>query len=216
MTSLLALILAGPALADLVVLPTVTESADALAARVAAASGDPYREVALAFTFVVTADGQEKARRRHIWCPQAGRVEVRQGERADRISAVDGSPIGDTPADQAQSAWGAFINDSYWLLAPSKVMDVGVVRSLDAGGRLALAFAGVGLTPGDRYLLDVDRDTDQVWRWSYTLQSGRTGEWRWEGWQQVGGLHLSTLRVAEQGDATIRFEEVQALASCPL
>lgn len=216
MIPLLALVLAGPARADVVLPRSVAASADALANRVAAASGNPYREAALAFTFVVTAEGQEKARRKHTWCPQAGLVEVQREARTDRISAVDGAPVGDTPPEEAKAAWGAFINDGYWLLAPSKVMDPGVVRSLDAEGRLALAFQGVGLTPGDQYLLEVDSASGLVRSWEYTLQSGRTGAWSWEGWQEVGGLHLSTLRVAREGDASIRFEQVTALPTCPL
>lgn len=190
--------------------------ADALARRLVAATGDPYTLPALRFTFVVTADGVEKARRTHTWCPQAGLVEVALPDGAVRISASDGSPLPGTDADRAATAWQAFINDSYWLLAPAKVLDPGVRRTVDDQGRLVLQFDGVGLTPGDRYVLTVDPDDGHLAHWDFTLQSGRRGSFDWADPIEVGGLHLSPRRTSTDGRTTISFEDLEAPPTCPL
>lgn len=209
--------LALPAHADLVrpdlELP---DDPDALAELVARRAGDPYAESLLAFTFVVVADGVEKARRSHRWCPQAGKVEVRVGDRVTVISAVDGRALDATTDEAAASeAWSAFVNDGYWLLAPSKVLDPGVRRSRQ-GQALLLSFDGVGLTPGDRYTLGIDPQTRLVTRWDYVLQSGREGHFAWQDHRRVGGLMLSTLRVSDDGSFQIRFEDVSVGETCPL
>jgi hypothetical protein len=70
-----------------------------------------------------------------------------------------------------------FINDTYWLLAPLKLFDDGVIRDRDASEdtdaeqALTLAFDGVGRTPGDRYWLYVDRTTGRVNAWRFHLQN---------------------------------------------
>ena len=46
----------------------------------------------------------------------------------------------DLSSEEAAKAWGWFINDSYWLLVPSKLMDEGVNRELDDQGRLVLTW----------------------------------------------------------------------------
>lgn len=199
-----------------VLVPEPAEWEPELARRVAEAAGDPYAEQYLAFTFVVISDGQEKVRRSHRWCPQAGRVQVRTDDTTTTVSAVDGSALDAATGEQAAAeAWGAFINDGYWLLAASKVLDPGVKRSTD-GNRLSLSFDGVGLTPGDRYTLTVQEQTGLVTRWDFVLESGREGHFSWEDYQQHGGLMLSTRRVSDQGSFEIRFEGIQVGASCPL
>lgn len=187
----------------------------ALAQRVQQAAGDPYAEAFLAFTFVVTTDGQEQVRRTHRWCPKAGIVEVETAEGKTRISAVDGSPLEGASLEAADKAWGRFVNDSYWLLAPSKVLDPGVRAEAVGPDRLDLRFDGVGLTPGDRYSLTVDAD-GHVSAWSFVLQSGRTGSFRWEEGRPLGGLYLSALRVSEDGSTSIRFQDLQVGPACPL
>ena len=212
----LALLLSLTARADdALPLPEDTDS-DALAHKVATAAGDPYAEHFLAFTFVVISDGQEKVRRSHRWCPQAGKVEVRTGDTATLVSSVDGRALDPSASQQAASeAWGAFINDSYWLLAPSKVLDPGVQRSV-AGDTLSLSFQGVGLTPGDRYTLTVQPQTGLVSRWDFTLEGGREGHLSWEDYQQHGGLMLSTRRISDRGSFEVRFEDLSVADRCPL
>ncbi len=75
-----------------------------------------------------------------------------------------------------ERAYGRFINDTYWLLMPVKMMDPGVTRTYVAdssmGGMdvLRLSFDAVGLTPGDQYWVYVDKNTGRVERWAFLLQ----------------------------------------------
>jgi hypothetical protein len=205
-----------------------TSSADALARRVVEATGDPTAVDKLAFTFVVEVDAEQKAKRRHVWKPKAGTLEVRSGETTVRLEELhehDLSPIVDAPEKHAETwndvapeadpataakAWSWFINDSYWLLAPAKLMDPGVNRALDDQGRLVLTFGEVGLTPGDRYALTIDQENDRVTKWHYELESGREGTFRWTDYARFGPLELSTRRVSKGGGpkTVIRFEKV--------
>jgi hypothetical protein len=59
-------------------------------------------------------------------------------------------------ADLIEKAKASFYNDSYWLVAPFKFFDPGVVRSLvetDNGSKaLLITHTSGGVTPGDSYL----------------------------------------------------------------
>jgi hypothetical protein len=183
------------------------------------ACGDPADLKALAFTFVVEVDGEEKVRRRHAWDAAAGTVRVTIGD-APPVGFRLQSGMPDSaedpawatlapgvPAADAHAAWSAFVNDQYWLMAPCKVLDPGVVHSLD-GGDLVLTFAGVGLTPGDRYTLELDAESAAVRAWRFTLQSGRQGHFRWVDPVEAGPLRLFTRRESEPAGTVIRFEDV--------
>jgi len=66
---------------------------------------------------------------------------------------------GEQELKQLESAYGSWVNDSYWLLMPYKMKDAGVTLSLAGeekgeGGtwdKLLLTFDSVGLTPRDKY-----------------------------------------------------------------
>ena len=209
--------------------PSEEATADSLAKRLVERAGDPTSVDRLAFSFVVEVAGQEMVRRRHVWRPKKGRLTVTSGEQEIRLKGLhdhDLTALAEKPDEHAETwkeiapksepakaaeAWGWFINDSYWLLAPSKVLDPGVNRKLDEEGRLVLTFGKVGLTPGDRYRLTVDRDRGVVTRWQFTLQGGREGAFRWKNYETFGPLHLSTRRVAEgEGPRTvIWFDKVE-------
>lgn len=175
-----------------------------LAHRVAERAGDPYREPGLLFTFVVG----DRPVRTHRWDIPGGKVEVTWTGPEGTCTVVTTVPYaGDDPLQQ--EAWAGFVNDQYWLLAPAKVLDPGVILGGE-GDTLTLTFAGVGLTPGDRYTLTVDPATGDVTAWSFTLQSGRTGSYAWSPTVPVGGLRLSLERTAS--DRTIRFTDVRSEA----
>jgi hypothetical protein len=87
-------------------------------------------------------------------------------------------------------AYGALMNDAYWLLAPLKLFDDGVRRALAPDSAetetwdaetdvLHVSFAGVGHTPGDQYWLRADAD-GRLLTWAFRLESGREGFYRWE------------------------------------
>ncbi len=202
--------------------------ADAIAQKVVSATGDPTKLDELAFSFVVEKGGKEVARRRHVWHPKAGKLTVTSGDQTITlthlhdydVSKLAGQPSAHAKAwkaiapkatpEQAAKAWGWFINDSYWLLMPSKLMDAGVHRALDEQGRLVLTFGDVGLTPGDRYALTIDPDKARIARWDFKLQSGRQGHFKWLNYQKFGPLTLSTRRVSDDGGFVIRFANVEA------
>lgn len=189
----------------LVPLARSAAAADPLATKVAARAGNPYAEPGLAFTFAV--DGGPT--RSHRWDIPGGRVQVRWSGEQGACEVVTTVPYaGDDPLQK--EAWGLFVNDQYWLLAPSKVLDAGVTATSE-GDTLSLAFEGVGLTPGDRYTLTVDPATGDVVRWSFLLQSGRSGTFTWSPPEQVGGLWLSLERHSPEG-RVIRFSGVESRA----
>lgn len=191
----------------------------AVARRVAMACGDTGALSALAFTFVVEVDGEEKVRRRHAWDAKAGTVRVTRGDAAPvtfRLQSGMPDAADDpawaqlapgVPAADAHAAWAAFVNDQYWLMAPCKVLDPGVVHSLD-GDDLVLTFAGVGLTPGDRYTLELDAESAAVRAWRFRLQSGGEGHYRWVDPVEAGPLRLFTRRESVSDGKVIRFEDV--------
>ena len=123
-------------------------------------------------------------------------VNTRAGE-----AVIDGKKI--TDAAQAKKyvddGYEAFINDSYWLLAPFKIFDPGV--SLTDGGEdkgpkgepcdvIKLTFAGVGLTPKDVYWLYVDKKTHLVDEWKFVLngESKPPSAFAWSDWKKVGSI----------------------------
>ena len=215
MIALFALTLA--ALADL----APPDPAWELAHQVAAACGDPYALDELRFTFVVEAGGAEKARRSHAWSPRTGALSVTADGATVALRVEEDMPTSEadprwatlaTGVDPgaAATAWARFVNDSYWLLAPCKAADDGVRHGIDQDGRLILSFDGVGLTPGDRYVLWSTAADPVVAGWSFALQSGREDSFRWVDQQDVGPLHLSLRRESTTSDTVIRFEGVSA------
>ena len=222
---LVAALLSGPRLAhaDLIP-PPPRERPDprAVARKVAIACGDTSELQALAFTFVAEVDGVEKVRRRHAWDALASTVRVTRGDRSPITLRVQPSmpTSADDPAwaslapgvapAEAWSAWTAFVNDQYWLMAPCKVLDPGVVHSID-GPALVLTFAGVGLTPGDRYTLELDAESSSVRAWRFRLQSGAEGHYQWVDPVDAGPLRLFTRRESMTDGRVIRFEDVVGL-----
>ena len=185
-----------------------TSEADRVAAAIARAAGDPYAAELVRFDFVVYDGGEERFRRRHAWRPQAEVDVVTVGEAVTRVEDLGEPPSGPAAEGDAAAAYAAWVNDVFWLLAPAKVMDPGVRRSLDDQGRLVVRFEGVGLTPGDRYAYTFDPDTHRVTRWDYELQSGRKGSFRWLDYEVHGPVTVSTRRPSADGQRVIALENV--------
>lgn len=134
---------------------------------------------------------------------------------------------GEQAAEMLEHAYGAWVNDTYWLLAPYKLRDPGVhlvydrEESLDGKTYdvLALSFDGVGLTPGDRYWVWIDRDSGLMDRWAYVLESqppdSEPTAWKWEGWQRYGGIMLAPRRVQVAGDRVLDLSPIAVPDSLP-
>ena len=83
-------------------------------------------------------------------------------------------------------AWDTFNNDNYWLVAPHKIFDDGVIRNLttiDGQTALQVTYTKGGTTPGDSYIWIVD-DTHLPVKYLMTVPSLRMQKVpaTWEGW----------------------------------
>ena len=209
---------------------------DLLAREVMRASGGDRwedRTWNLAFDFVSYREGKEAGRFSHRWNRSSNAAVVsgagRDGKRWEvrftdvyartGTATIDGAAAPDTSLQRLlDNAYARFINDTYWLLMPLKLLDDGVIRrrledtaiSGRSYQRLALSFENVGLTPGDQYWLFIDPQTKQVAFWRFLLQSGRTGEYAWEEYERSGPVTLPRVRRGSDGAVAIRFENVRA------
>ncbi len=208
---------------------------DSLASAVVSAAGgeawssDQRRTIA--FTFVLRRDGKELGRYRHFWERHFNRVTVEGTMRDGRkwravvndhasregLASVDGAAAPDSLRDQiVEAGYGRFVNDSYWLMMPLKLLDPGVHRARLADTTfngnpvqvLFIWFDNVGLTPGDRYRIFVDPTSYQVVGWRYMLQSNRTGEYIWDKVTTVGPITLPMRKRTTDGASEILFEDV--------
>lgn len=180
-------------------------------------------------------------RRQHWWDKWDGRYRL-EGKNKEGQSYVvlmnlntragaawlDGQPLqGEALAKQLENAYGAWVNDTYWLLMPYKLRDPGVNLASDGEekigdatyDKLALSFENVGLTPGDRYTAYIDRATHRMDRWEYILQSDPPGQaptaWLWLDWQRYGKTLLSPLRQMVTGDRSIALAPIEVPATLP-
>jgi hypothetical protein len=180
-------------------------------------------------------------RRSHWWDKWTGRHRVegqtQDGKRYVVLSNVnskegsaylDGQKVeGDQAKELLERAYGAWVNDTYWLLMPYKLRDPGVnlsyVGEETVDGvrydKLLLTFNGVGLTPGDRYWAFINHDTHLMDRWAYVLQGSEAGAaptvWRWEGWAQHGNVLLAPKRAMVGSDRTLELGDIAVLETLP-
>ncbi len=174
-------------------LPTLETYADTVAMRVFEAAGGeaawqalPY----LGFNFSVSRQNERGRVVRHFWNRQTGdyrlempgpanipyvtlfNINTREGRvywQGTELDTVE-------TAKRLPEAYHRFINDTYWLTVPYKLFDPGVNRTYepdmsdDTYDVIRLTFGNVGLTPGDRYWLYVDKETGRLAQWAYILQ----------------------------------------------
>lgn len=177
---------------------TLDTKADSVAYRMLEAHGaDAFASAPyLRFNFAVETPKGTRVVARHLWDRTTGdyRVEWTGGEDSTYVALVNvrtvqngepkgsaflnGSELdGEMATEIRQEAYGRFINDSYWLLAPLKTFDPGVNRTYLPDSSTAehdvlhLSFGDVGLTPGDEYWLYVSKETGRLDRWAFHLQS---------------------------------------------
>lgn len=174
-------------------MPELRNEADSLAWRTVEAHGglDTWSKVQyLRFDFGSESEGSRRTFARHLWDRHSGdyRLEWFPGEDTTMVALFNVNDrsgnvfINGAAADAAsvpgllESAYRRFINDTYWLLAPLKVFDEGVMRRVAHDSStsevqvLALSFDDVGLTPGDRYWLAINRSDGLLRSWSFVLQ----------------------------------------------
>jgi len=128
------------------------------------------------------------------------------------IHSMEGKAmLGDTLIDKNHARIGAltkagkahWINDAYWLVMPFKLKDSGVTLKYvgedmtQAGAKadvLAMTFKNVGVTPDNKYLIYVDKESRFVTQWDfYTNATDAEPRFQipWEGYTQHGLIQLS-------------------------
>lgn len=151
-------------------------------------------------------------RRSHVWDKWTGDYRLDDGTKVVLMNLntgvgrvfEDGVEVAD--ADErtkelarAKSIW---INDSYWLVMPYKLLDTGV--TLRDGGQRKLAsgmpadvlrveFEAVGDTPKNAYDVFVSQETRLVSEWSYFEDRGDAEpklSSPWAGWKEFRGIRL--------------------------
>lgn len=193
----------------------------------------------LVFTFAVQEGETVLAERTHYWdkWSQQHRVQgtTREGQQYVVIEDLqsksgrawlDGKALEDGPLQEwLDRAWSMWVNDTYWLLMPYKLLDPGVNLVWEGEetigdttyDKLHLSFENVGLTPGDQYWAWVNRDTGMMDRWAFILEGqeppARVYEWR--PWRPYGEVMLATERIPIEGDRRIVFRDLAAPESLP-
>ncbi|MBC7794084.1 MAG: hypothetical protein H7Z43_10280, partial [Clostridia bacterium] len=118
---------------------------------------------------------------------------------------------GDALNAALEDAWAAWVNDSFWLNAPSKCFDDGTQRQLvkdDEGTHLLVAYTSGGKTPGDAYLWDVGETLPTAWRmWTHAIPVGGVHV-TWDSWVQLGtGAWIATKH--KIGPKTLELTDVR-------
>ena len=194
----------------------------------------------LKFDFVVERAGKEALRIHHVWDRWDGRYRIetvnREGKHVVTIlnvqrpgegrSWLDGVELdGEDLKKALERGYGRFINDTYWLLMPAKMLDPGVNLASEGEAELdgkaydvvRLTFGeGIGLTPQDTYWAYVSRTSGLMERWQFVLtgQDPTTREgFLWSDWQAVGGVRLALRKTSTDGASVIRFDNVSGSGS---
>lgn len=207
--------------------------AAALATKTISAMGgvDEWKAVgAVRFNFVVEVQGNPPRVVKHLWDHKLGQDHVEwEKDGKQTVAWVDlKTKTGNAWADAKklegsqltaalETAYARWVNDTYWLIMPFKLLDPGV--NLKYEGQkpghevLHLSFEKVGLTPGDQYWAFISSDSGLMDLWQYELQDGTKGSWIWKEWGAYGKIKLSKLKESSDRKVNIRFEPLLVMDS---
>ena len=224
---------------------TLQSHADSVAMQALIAQGGPsaWKQLRyLRFDFGSESGGTRNRIASHLWDRHSGayRVEWNAGQdttvialfnvntREGRVYLNRAAAAEEAQQALLERAYSRFINDTYWLLAPTKMLDEGVTRRYVADSSsaefdvVALSFDGVGLTPGDRYWMWVDKNDGLVKRWAFVLQGSPDrppSRFRWEGYKTFdtpgGQLMLAERKSSWGGDRALLTDRVSLPQSVP-
>ena len=193
----------------------------------------------LRFDFASVKDGKSNRIRSHWWDKYSGRHRVegttKEGDPwvvLHNLNTREGVAYkkgvkqeGEEAKKMLGSAYGVWINDTYWLLMPFKLNDPGVILRYDGRetiegksyDKLLLTFDNVGLTPKDKYWAYVNRRTHLVDRWAFVLKGEEepASHYWWRGWKKYGKVKLAPERAAVDGDGKLLFENLAVSDSMP-
>lgn len=142
-----------------------------------------------------------------VWDVQDNVVQVKWKDRRVLVDPTRGKAIayedgqrvsGERAEELREKATHYFWNDSFWLMAFTKVMDPGTVREVvDLGeGKqgLLVTYQSGGSTPGDSYLWKLD-ESGKPYAWKMWVKIIPIGgiEFTWEDWKALpGGAWIAT------------------------
>lgn len=222
-----------------------TATADDVARRALDVLAGPAWEKAryFAFTFNVDRDGKIAASFPQRWDRYTGDYRVSgKDQKGDEFTIVmnvntkqghawkNGAEVAATELpDMLTLGYRRFINDTYWLLMPLKMMDPGVHRERDGEQKdgcghvwdvVKLSFdQGVGLTPSDVYWAWVNRDTGIVDEWDMKLTGSKPEDApvpvKFHEFRRVGGLLISTSREVVGKKQTVRLDDLVVTSDVP-
>lgn len=222
-------------------LPSITSRADSIAYQAYQALGGPdaWKSLPyLRFTFAVENEGTRRPIAHHLWNRRTGdyRVEwsTQEGDTTFvvlfNVNTQDGEAYANGQEVSSQrsvellrQAFRRYINDTYWMLAPVKLLDHGVNRtylpdsSTAETAVLRITFDNVGLTPGDTYWHYIDRETYRPRQWAYHLQSYSADDppsrFRWTDYEQFeapeGPIWIATRKEALDGSRAILTDRIE-------
>ncbi len=188
------------------------------------------------FDFKVSVGGKLEDNRSHLWDKPNGRYRLEETLKGGKVQVVlfsvaddraykqgsvylDGKKVEGAEAQKAlEDAYGAFINDMYWLAMPWKWLDPGVhlkylgtkTRGPEADDVVELTFDHVGLTPGDRYRAFVSQKSHLMTHWEYVLQDGEKGAWDWQ-YGDYNGIRLASNHTSPDHKMSINMGDVRIL-----
>ncbi|MEM6644811.1 MAG: hypothetical protein AAF730_01020 [Bacteroidota bacterium] len=223
----------------------VETKADSVALAALNASGGEAALAAmryLRFDFGFERGGQSSVSRQHLWDRVTGRYRAEWEGGTDSTYVVlfntndyeagqaylNGTPVAEEENDDLVfRAYRSYINDTYWLLFPAKLLDPGVEREYLADSSnaerdvITLAFEGVGLTPGDTYWVYTDKATGQVTQWAFRLQNGQPTAaprfYTWSDYQELstpeGPVYMSARKASLDGSFALLTDGLAAPAS---
>lgn len=138
-------------------------------------------------------------------------IESRTGD-----AWINGSKVRDAARtkqiiDRAYARW---VNNSYWVIMPFKLLDPGVMLhyvgvDTSAAGQISdvieLTFDNVGLTPQNKYHVYVDRESGMICQWEYYGNSHDPEPSivnLWNDWKEYNGVWMSTGRGPDRRPVT--------------
>ncbi len=159
-------------------------------------------------------------RRSHVWDKLENKVRI--DIPSDTLSVIvnldtkggsakkSGQLVTDLEAltDILDSGYKAWVNDSYWLTMPFKLKDDGVTLKSkgegattlgNAADMIELSFSGVGVTPQNKYIIYVDKESDLITQWDFFPTIGDTTarfQSPWPNYKKYGDLLLSGGQIA--------------------
>ena len=191
----------------------------------------------LRFDFAVDREGKALFSRSHTWDKWNGRYRLESTTKKGdplvvlmNLNTKDGDAWlkgkkleGEEEKMKLAEAFGAWTNDTYWLLMPYKLRDPGVNLALAGEAKedgktwdkLLLSFDNVGLTPKDKYWVYVNRGTGLVDRWDFVLKGEKKppSTFTWEGWKAYGKIQLPNDHVSAKDKVRIHHPVLDAPAS---